>query len=216
MLKRLVTSRAKWNPNEVYAQFEREGIPLVAAFRDFQEMYAGIQFFLPAMQLPVGFGLEPSFNATCKGLHRVLCGMIIGISVPAWFYVREDGVICAEDIPIARSIELLLESEAVGQEMLDAMPTWNATYFNTVQRTLNFQERIDFPVIREASDEYGSWWSDEDVYIQRSAAWCEPEKEQWRVFAIGESELKHALRRIRNQTGLEGFRLGPWPYHPLP
>jgi hypothetical protein len=133
------------------------------------------------------------------------------------FHMDEGGSLYADDQCIASSLKRLLLYEAVGGLMLDNASEWLGTAYHSMPSTAeNHEAPPGMREIRDASDEYGTWWSDGRSFVS-----CEP---MWgdgslavRIFAQSAPEfevLKLWLERIIGESNtVEAI---PWPYQIQP
>ena len=151
-------------------------------FLRFQETYGGLQLFAAGMQdavelsllLDPGDGNYQMAAVEDEGEWMVAVGRFQ--SSENLLMMDEDGIVYADTIPIADSIEKWLESHAVAAEMQLDQPDWYGTAFMTVHREARgFDALLDsaaeYPRIEEACDDYTLWWGNADVRFERTVVW---------------------------------------------
>src|SRR5689334_20738377 len=128
------------NRDEVGALLNSAGITPAESFLRFQETYGGLQILAAAMQevvelsivLDPGDGNYQIAGVDDEGEWMLAIGRFE--RTETLLMMDEDGIVYADTIPIADSIEKWLESHAVAAEMLREQANWYGTAFMTVHR----------------------------------------------------------------------------------
>ncbi len=186
---------------EVAQYLEAAGISGGERFLRFQEKYGGLQLFAAGMQelVELGMLLDPGdgtyqiAGVDDEGEWILTIGRFENSG--NMLMMDQDGILYADTVPIADSIETWLETHAVAAEMQLTTPDWYSTAFMTVHRDDRaFDAAMDLPRIAEACDDYTTWWGTESMRFERTVFW-EPKNQTHviRGFAKDEAEVPMVL-----------------------
>lgn len=175
---------------EIVALIEQAHLPVYDAVVAFQERWGGVEYWVGQQSHGTLLGIAPSLDATVDGVDdngRFLFECADRHSAQVFFRMDHAGIvyICAGGMnpthhPIASSIEMYIESDAVEDEMLTAagpwprprVHRWHLLLFDEVPHDdKKVDQHIDLPLIPEASDAYTTWWKGEDIRIRRCVDW---------------------------------------------
>lgn len=183
---------------EVARFLESAKIEPVEPFLRFQEAYGGLQVYAAGMQelselsllLDPGDGNYQIGGIEDEGEWVLVVGRFQNSQ--SMLMMDQDGIVYADTIPIADSIEKWLESHAAAAEMMLSQPEWHGTAFMTVHRDdRRFDEALDapdgMPRIAEACDDYTRWWGTDDLRFERSVFW-EPSNQTHAIRAFARTE----------------------------
>lgn len=208
---------------EIVRFLESANITAAESFLAFQESYGGLQLFAAGMQEAVELGLlfDPGDGAYQMAAVEDEGEWMVAVArfqdSDNVLLMDEDGILYADTVPIADSVEKWLESHAVAAEMQLEQPDWYGTAFMTVHRDdLRFDTILDsapdYPRIEEASDDYNRWWGNGDVRFERSVVW-EPKNSTHaiRAFARTGEHVPAILAVFESAYGTQPPVLW-WPY----
>jgi hypothetical protein len=129
-------------------------------------------------------------------------------------------------IPIASSVRMVLESDAVIDEIVDAWETGVYVMLgHYARRDLSFNKALlqadrEFITVSEASDQYTTWWVNERLRIIRRALYYSPEPQDCvELYAQDVTEARQLVAALIEQGVLKRdteISCFPHPFDPTP
>ena len=132
------------------------------------------------------------------------------------FTLDQSGTLNVDEMPIASSVEVYIESDSVLDSLTDVQRKWMWLLFGNAPRgdrgVDEHLARSGFVVVPEASDEYITWWRDTDVWVHRHMFWDgEGNSDRLNAYArtkAGEQRIIEAL--LGTSFGRQPTRVS-WP-----
>ena len=208
-------SRGERNPDatsreEIVRLLERAAIPAFEAAVEFELRYGGVRY--PNGRL--GLGSIVRGVRIAQGTWRVDCGQ----HRTRELWLDEDGRLFADDgIAIARSVEFLLERDAMFDDLLEERREWiwlESEVPSVAPKDLG--RHAGFPKVDEASDDYEQWWSGDGARIRWfQSPGREPRHTRVWIFAATELLAEPLQSGIEREYGLTRvFVKSTWPRPP--
>ena len=184
MLGRGRRHKAQRDPGAIIEQITMQGYPSFEPIVHFQIRYGGVEYlaadeggfyfdlFMPNLE----FGEDRcSTEQDDNGIWYYELGTPRVAQI--YYKMRQDGVVCSGGdegmVPIASSVEKYIENDAVGDEMRAIQLCWWQVPLGAIQRDdrrLDAIVAVGHSVIERASDDYTTWWEDDNSRIRRGVA----------------------------------------------
>jgi hypothetical protein len=172
------------NPTAIASRIEQAERPRFQPAIAFQALFGGLEyvardghgFHFDLFHLGPGIEhLQASISQEEDGFWYY--GMGWSRTAQIGYFLRQDGVVCAAGdevmVPIAASVEKYIEGDAVLDEMLGVQMCWWQVSLGAIardDRRLDAIVAVGHSVIERASDDYTTWWEDDNSRIRRGVA----------------------------------------------
>ncbi|MEK6237632.1 MAG: hypothetical protein N2C14_23235 [Planctomycetales bacterium] len=239
LLQRGVRGANRFLRCDVEAALSAEGCPPCEAFIDFITRFGGLEVRrgnCEGFQMVLGPSPEDpppiSFNdilfqdENTPGKWWLDIGIL---PIPLGAFMDESGAISLEGedeggaislegvVPIADSIETLLESAAI-RDGIDVAGVFKASGGGECKpNSANLlRDLLRIPFVPEASDSWRSWWLQDDVAVFHELAWSQsdppgPREEFLWVYSYNADSVRNVLRDVR-EVFVKKPRISPLPW----
>jgi hypothetical protein len=206
--------------SSIVGALKRAGLPVFEPVVAFQQHFGGITYRVNGCRGRNSLGLfQPEIFGFTPDDQRYYFECFTHGTAQMGFFLGEDGTMYVDErfsspVAIASSIEKYLESEALVNELIDLSFKWWSPLGEVAQDDTRFKERLDLPVIAQASDKYTTWWGNERVRIVQQVCWNDGPPLHWRAFyARTQSDVQQfrdSLRDLLDRRVLS-LPISPWP-----
>jgi hypothetical protein len=207
----------------IVAALEAAGLPVFEPIIAFQQEFGGITYRVRGNSGGMSWGLfQPKISGfTSDGQHYYFeCGQHRVAQLG--FYLDRHGTLYVNErfaapVAIASSVEKYMESDAIVNQLIDLAFTCWLPLGTRAQGELAVQnrlERLELPIIKEASDQYTTWWGHNRLRVVQHVFWSDgPALNRFVAYARTPAEARPLITALRDLFPAlrSANHLLPWP-----
>lgn len=215
LLQRATRYRARSERAEIVDLMRGLGWPAFEPVVVFEEQFGGLEYRVRGREdgLKLGLWFDADGPEHQGGKWFFACAD--HPTQQAWFRMDQAGAFYVDEVPLASSMTVWLESEAAEDELVDLQAKWWLVSFPCSHPEDDLVGRIELPPLIEATDELIRWWTDSRTRLVARRAGT-PEDPRWHLRAWCSTPqaaegLVRMLEAATTAITAEQPRVGLWP-----